>query len=54
MEEQRRGIKYDYVTIKAKDVILVTIWSTLVGFFVGRGIYSFITGVPYNDFMDNF
>lgn len=47
LEQKKRGIKYDYVTLDQKQVVLVTVWSLLIGFFIGRGIYSYIFNVPY-------
>lgn len=54
MEEDKRGVKYDYVTISPKDVILVVVWSTIVGIFVGRAIYSSVTGEDFNAPIDAF
>jgi hypothetical protein len=51
MEQKKRGIKYDYVTLDQKQVVLVTVWSLLIGFLVGRGIYSYIYHVPYVRFV---
>jgi hypothetical protein len=43
-EEQKRGVKYDYVTINATDVALVAVWSSVVLGFGGRAVYIAITG----------
>lgn len=47
MEEQKRGVKYDYVTLEAKQVVLVLAWSSVVFAFVGRGVYSISNGVGF-------
>ena len=47
MEEERRGFKIDYVTIKPKEVTLVLVWSTVVSAVVGRAVYSIANGVDF-------
>lgn len=46
-EEQRLGVKYDYVTLKPEVVILVTVWSSLVAALAGRAVYSIVNHVGY-------
>jgi hypothetical protein len=48
LEAKRKGIPYyDYVTLDVQQIILATVWSVVVAFFVGRGIYSYTYHVPY-------
>jgi hypothetical protein len=47
LEAKRKGITYDYVTLDVQQIILATVWSAIVAFFVGRGIYSYTYHVPY-------
>jgi hypothetical protein len=49
MEEQSKGKKYDYWTLKPKKAIVVSVWSAGVFFFAGVTIYSFSTGENFND-----
>lgn len=46
-EQQKKGIKYDYVTIKPKALVLVLGWSSLVLGGIGRAIYSLNTGESF-------
>lgn len=47
MEEEKRGMKYDYVTIKPKEVILVLFWTAIIGLYFGRALYSYVYQVPF-------
>lgn len=47
MEEQKRGVKYDYVTLQPKQVVLVVVWSAVVFGVVGRAVYSISNGVGF-------
>jgi hypothetical protein len=43
-----QGMDPDYVTIDTKGLFLRLVWASLVGVFVGRAVYSMVTGEPYN------
>jgi hypothetical protein len=43
-----QGMDPDYVTIDTKGLLLRLVWASLVGVFVGRAVYSIVTGEPYN------
>lgn len=49
MEADRMGRKIDYVTLQPKSVALRLVWSSIVFAMAGRGIYSYVTGDPFND-----
>lgn len=40
MEEQKFGIKIDYLTLKTDKVVLTLVWSAIVFFLGGRAVYS--------------
>ena len=43
-EMEKRGIKYDYTTLKKKDLVLTLVWSGVLAWFVSQSIYSLMTG----------
>lgn len=47
LEEEKRGMKFDYVTINAVNTAFVLVWSAIVFAFIGRGIYSISNGVGF-------
>jgi len=47
MEQEKRGVEYDYTSIQPKEIALVLVWSTIVVSAVGRAIYSFSAGVDF-------
>jgi hypothetical protein len=40
MEEQRKGVRYDYVTLNPKQIVLVVCWSAVVMSVIARIVYS--------------
>ena len=50
MEEEKRGVKYNYTNLQPKEIVLVLVWSTIVGAVVGRALYSLATGVDFVSF----
>ena len=49
MEEQKRGIKYDYWTLEPAEVVKTLLWSAIVIAFAGRAVYSLVNGVDFYD-----
>jgi len=47
MEEEKRGMKYNYVDIDFKNIVLVLTWSAIVSLVVGRAAYSLANGVDF-------
>jgi hypothetical protein len=43
-----QGMDPDYVTIDSKALTLRVVWSGIVLALVGRSIYSYVTGEPFN------
>jgi hypothetical protein len=54
MEEQKKGVKYDYVTLEAKQVVLVAVWSTIVLGFISRAVYASVNDVKFVRIYKNF
>ena len=50
MEEEKRGVKYNYTNLQPKEIVLVLVWSTIVGAVVGRALYSLAMGVDFVSF----
>jgi hypothetical protein len=44
MEEQKRGNKFDYVTLEPSKIVLTSIWSVIVISATGRALYCLQTG----------
>jgi hypothetical protein len=44
MEEQKRGTKFDYVTLEPSKIVLTSIWSVIVIGTAGRALYCLQTG----------
>jgi hypothetical protein len=40
MEEQKKGVRYDYVTLNPKQIVLVVCWSAVVMAVIARIVYS--------------
>jgi hypothetical protein len=40
MEEQKKGVRYDYVTLNSKQIVLVVSWSAVVAAVIARIVYS--------------
>ena len=47
MEQEKKGIVYNYTDISAKQIALVLVWSGIVSLFAGRAVYSLVTGVGF-------
>lgn len=51
MESERKGFKIDYVTLKAKQIVLTLTWSALVIASVSRLAYSLNAGENFWQFL---
>jgi hypothetical protein len=50
MQEDTKGTKVDYVTLKQEQIILTVVWSTFVLAIVGRAVYAVSNGVDFYAF----
>lgn len=50
-EEEKKGIKYDYVTLRTKDIALTVTWGSFITFLIGRLVYSIVTGIYFWGFL---
>ena len=49
LEMQKKGVKYDYVTLRTKDAALTVAWAAVVLAFGGRLVYALASGVNFWD-----
>lgn len=50
---EKRGVKYDYTTLKTKNLALTLVWSSVVAGFGGNLVYSLSTGTDFWAFVTN-